>query len=119
MNYQPSQWPLVSATLLSATAHEDKAPFPLRKILENEIGISALAGWLFNLINRSRIHFCYSYSAEGKIRTGFVNKFVRRRGTSAVRLYGKVVGEGIQVRYNPEKPEDSMVRAADNLGPAG
>lgn len=109
-------WPVVEAILRSATLPSvglDPGPAAALHYL---VPLGIIWG-LVELVRGHRVTFAYTYSVAGKYYVGYAHRFVRN--TSApLELFGRAVDETIHVRYNPEKPAFSEVRAEDNA-PAG
>ena len=107
-------WPIITATLRSATTHAEMNV----SNLEIPTGVQDIPIFIFRflviLFNSHRGRFHYAYYVAGKCYVGLADRFIGEKGTSPIRFYGRVVGQTIRVRYNPDNPAVSKVLAEDN-----
>ena len=105
-------WPVVDASLRSSASQSEGLDAGPAAALHQFLPLEVI--WvLVELIGGQRVRFLYTYSAGGRYYVGYANRFVWST-TDTARLFGKAPGETIRVRYNPEKPEVSVVLAGDN-----
>ena len=68
---------------------------------------------LIQLISRFRVRFLYTYEAGAHYYVGYDIEFVWDR-SDTLKLFGRLPGERIFVRYDPRAPGTSVVLAEDN-----
>ncbi len=105
-------WPVVDATLRSFGWQSEGLDAGPAAALHQFLPLEVI--WvLVELAGAHRVRFLYTYSTGGRYYVGYANRFVWST-TNTARLFGKAPGETIRVRYNPEKPEVSVVLGEDN-----
>ena len=104
---------MVTGTVRGATVDpSDAGPGVL---LLRQLGpLGLIIEGLIRLYKGHAAEFLYTYIVGGKYYAGKCRKFVSD-GQQEPKLFGRSRGEAILVRYDPEKPTVSMVRAQDNL----
>ena len=107
-------WPVVEATLRSAVFQSEGLGAGPAAALR-QIPFLEIIWGLVALVRGHQVRFLYTYIAGGQYRVGYADQFVRST-SDAPRLFGRVPGETIYVRYNPEKPAVSVALAWDNPG---
>jgi hypothetical protein len=107
-----AMWPVVDATLRSSAWQSEGLDAGPAAALHQFLPLEVI--WApVELVGVHRVRFLYTYSAGGRYYVGYANRFVWSASDTA-KLFGKAPGETIRVRYNPKKPEVSIVLAEDN-----
>jgi hypothetical protein len=108
-----ADWPVVDATLRSGVIVFAGEGVALVHFLEHLLPIALVFVLPILAVRGHRANFLYTYVVKGKYYTGIATRFVRGKNGEPD-LCGCIPNDPIRIRYNPEKPNLSVVLEVDN-----